>query len=440
MELTLNNLDNLKSDYLKNEKLVVMQHALFENDLTKIASNQQAKANQPFVFSIDLKTHGITSQLQSGRCWLFSALNVLREALINELKIEGDFELSQNYLAFYDKLEKANWFMECVKKELANDLDSEKMRFLLEGAVSDGGQWNMLVSLIEKYGICPKDAYPESFQAGHTRKLNRLINRRLRKFASEAKMAFDNDQLADIETLQAQALKEVYQLIAANFGIPPQSFTLEYYNQDHQAQSMELTSHELYQLTKLNLDDYVNVIHGPTADKPYYQTFTVEYLGNVVNGQPVQLLNLPLDEFKKATIKQMQAGELVWFGCDCSQDGDREAGLWDDAYFSYEKAFDLDLQMSKEAMLESKESAMNHAMVFSGVHLVDNQAKRWKIENSWGEKVGHKGYFIASDNWFDKYVYVVAIHKRFLPEKALKALEQEPIVLKPWDAFGTLAN
>lgn len=440
MEITLENLATLQADYLKNEKLIAMQNALFENDLTKIASSQQAKAQQPFVFSIDLKTHGVTSQLQSGRCWLFSGLNVLREALIKELKIEGDFELSQNYLAFYDKLEKANWFMECVKKELAHDLDSEKMRFLLEGAVSDGGQWNMLVSLIEKYGICPKDAYPESFQAGHTRKMNRLINRRLRKFAAEAKAAFDQGQQDKINRLQAQTLKEVYQFIAANFGVPPKEFVFEYYDQNHQAKAKHLTAHELYQLTHLNLADYVNVIHGPTQDKPFYQTFTVEYLGNVVDGQKVQLLNLPLDEFKQAAIKQMQAGEFVWFGCDCSQDGHREAGLWDDAYFQYEHAFDLDLQMSKEAMLISKESAMNHAMVFSGVHLVDDVAKRWKIENSWGEKVGHKGYFIASDSWFDQYVYVVAIHKRFLSEKALAALEQEAIMLKPWDAFGTLAD
>ena len=439
-EITLNQLENLENAYLKNDKLNVLQNALFSNDLTKIASNQQAKAAQPFIFSIDLKTHGITNQFQSGRCWIFSAMNVLREALIKELKIEGDFELSQNYIAFYDKLEKANWFMECVKKELATDLDAEKMRFLLEGAVSDGGQWNMLVSLVEKYGVCPKDAYPESFQAGHTHKLNSLMNRRLRKFALEAKSAFDAGNQAAIDKLQQETLKEVYQLLATNFGLPPKEFVFEYYDEDHKAHAKELTPHELYKLTNLNLSDYVNVINGPTEDKPFYQTFTVEHLGNVVDGQPVQLLNLPLDEFKEATIKQMQAGELVWFGCDCSQDADREGGMWNDEYFQYEKAFDLDLALTKEEMLNVKESAMNHAMVLTGVNLVDGEPNRWKIENSWGDKVGHKGYYVASDTWFDKYVYVVAINKKYLSEKALKALEGQPTLLKPWDPFGTLAD
>lgn len=239
------------------------------------------------------------------------------------------------------------------------------------------------------------------------------MNRRLRKFALEAKVAFDAGNQETVDKLQQETLKEVYQLLATNFDLLPKDFVFEYDDTEHKANAKELTPYELYKLTNLNLSDYVNMINSPTTDKPFYQTFTVEHLGNVVDGQPVRLLNLPLDEFKEATIKQMQAGELVWFGCDCSQDADREGGMWNDEYFQYEKAFDLDLALTKEEILNVKESAMNHAMVLTGVNLVDGESNRWKIENSWGDKVGHKDYYIASDTWFDKYVYVVAINKKY---------------------------
>ncbi len=439
--ITAESLLAMRESYSADPKARVVRNALVKNDLTTISRSFEAENRNPDIFTIDLKTMPVTAQMQSGRCWIFSAMNVLRELIARKYGIR-EFELSQNYVAFYDKLEKANWFMECITEEIDEPLSSEKNRFLLESAVSDGGQWNMLVSLVKKYGICPKSAYGETYQAGHTRAMNGLLNTRLRRFAVDAHKAHEEKRDEAIEMLREEALSEIYGLIASCYGLPPQEFTFEYYDNDRKAHAeYNVTPLEFYEkYLAVDLEQYVSVINGPTADKPFYRTYTVEYLGNVVAGQQVCLLNVPMDELKKAIMDQMKDGDPVWFGCDCGKDGDRETGLWDDAQYDYANTFDMNLNMTKAEMLDSRHSAMNHAMVLTGVNIVDEKPTRWKIENSWGDKVAKKGYYTASDTWFDRYVYVAAIHKKYLSEYASAALEQEPILLKPWDPFGTLAD
>ena len=191
----------------------------------------------------------------------------------------------------------------------------------------------------------------------------------------------------------------------------------------------------------VDLDNYVGIINGPTEDKPFYQTYTVKYLGNVAGtDNEVFFLNLPIKDFKDLILKQMKDGDPVWFGCDCSKDSNRELGLWDDLSNDYENTFKLDLEMSKADMLDTLESAMNHAMVFTGVNLVKNKPTRWKIENSWGDKVANKGYYVASDTWFDKYVFEAVVDKKYLNKKQLAAMKKKPVVLDPWDPFGSLAD
>lgn len=441
MKLTNEKLTALREDYSQDIKARVVRNALTKNDLAAISRVFEAENANPNIFTIDLKTMSATAQNQSGRCWIFAAMNVLREMIAAKYKIK-EFELSQNYVAFYDKLEKANWFMECIVSEIDQPLGSEKNRFLLDSAVSDGGQWNMLVSLIRKYGICPKTAMQETWQSSHTRAMNGLLNKRLRRFALDAHKAHEENRDGEIAGLREEAMKEIYSLVASCFGLPPQEFTFEYYDSDSKA-------HAEYHVTPMafyekylgrQMEEYVSVINGPTADKPFHRTFTVEYLGNVVDGEKVVLLNVPMEELKKAILDTLKDGEPVWFGCDCGKDGDRTTGLWDDQQFDYETTFDMNLAMTKAEMLDIRHSAMNHAMVLTGVNLEDDKPNRWKIENSWGDKNANKGYYIASDTWFDKYVYVAAINRKYLSEESLKALEGEPVLLAPWDPFGTLAD
>ena len=190
----------------------------------------------------------------------------------------------------------------------------------------------------------------------------------------------------------------------------------------------------------VDLDDYVVIINAPTADKPYHQIFSVKYIGNVVGGEEIRYLNLDMAEFKKAVLNQMKDGECVWFGCDCGKEANRDYGLWDAAAFDYENTFDMNLAMTKAEMLDSRESAMNHAMVLTGVNLDGKKPERWKIENSWGDTHADKGFYTASDSWFDLYVYEAAVNKKYLSAAQRKLLDQKAVVLAPWDPFGTLAD
>ena len=438
--ISLKTVTKLNDDYRKDDLSRIVRNALTENPIGKIARPLEGKSENPNLFSIDLKTLPVTDQMASGRCWLFSSMTLLREMLAKKYDIKDQFELSQNYIAFYDKLEKINYFMECMISEKDAPLSSEISRYLLKTAIGDGGQWDMMVSLVKKYGICPKTAMPETFQSSHTREMNSIINRRLRRFAADLKKAENDEQ---IRQLKEECLKQCYSLLCDCFGVPPKSFTFEYYDSKNKYHAHEnVTPLQMYEkYLGVDLDEYVGIINGPTKDKPFYQTYTVKYLGNVAGTKnEVFFLNLPIKDFKDLILKQLRDKEPVWFGCDCGKDADRDAGLWNDMSFDYENTFKMDLDMSKAEMLDTCESAMNHAMVFTGVNLVRNKPTRWKIENSWGEKAGNKGYYIASDTWFDRYVFEAVVHKKYLNKKQLTALKKKPVVLDPWDPFGSLAD
>ncbi len=435
--IQIDELKQMQEDYRKDDKARVVRNALTTTDIASISNVLEAQEANPFFFSVEVPTMKATNQLQSGRCWIFSSMNVLREIIAKKYKIE-QFELSQNYIAFYDKLEKCNWFMNCVLEQIDQPYDDRTLQWLLENGVGDGGQWDMVVSLVKKYGICPKTAMPETYQSSHTRVMNELLNKRLRKFASEAKAVKPEDR----DELRSKVLRECYTLIADCFGLPPKSFTFEYVDFKKKYHSVsDVTPKEFYEkYLEEDLDRYAVIINAPTADKPYHKMYSVKYIGNVVSGNEIRYLNLPMNEFKKAVIAQLKDGKPVWFGCDCSKDGNRQSGLWDDAQFDYEHTFDLDLSMTKEEMLNTRHSAMNHAMVLTGVNLVKGKPTRWKIENSWGDKVAHEGYYIASDTWFEKYVYEAAIDRKYLTDAQQKVLKQKVKVLDPWDPFGTLAD
>ena len=432
-------LEELSDAYLRNEKARVVRNALTENDIAVISKTLSGKAENPNLFSIDIKTLPVCDQMQSGRCWLFSSLTILREMMAKKYKIKDQFEFSQNYLAFYDKLEKINYFLETIIAEAETPLNSEMMRYLLQVAIGDGGQWDMMVALVKKYGLCPKTAMPETYQSSHTFRMNGLINTRLRKFAHDIKKA----EKKEIPAMKEACLKECYGLLCDCFGVPPKSFTFEYYDEkDKYHAHSGVTPLELYKdYLQTDLDDYIGIINGPTEDKPFYQTYTVKYLGNVAGTEnEVFFLNLPMKDFKDLILKQLKDNEIVWFGCDCGKDGDRKNGLWDDQSFDYEHTFDMDLSMNKQQMLDTRESAMNHAMVLTGVNLVKNKPTRWKIENSWGDKVADKGYYTCSDTWFDKYVFEAVVNRKYLNKKQQAAAKKKPVVLDPWDPFGSLAD
>ena len=434
--------DKLYAAYEANTKFAAMENAISHNGLlTSLEKRSSAVENTP-VFSLDLTKDKVSDQKSSGRCWMFSALNTFRHKMIAGFQLE-DFELSQAHTFFWDKYEKSNWFLEQVLATADQELTSRKVKFLLDTPQQDGGQWDMVVALFEKYGVVPKSVYPESISSSNSRELNQILNKLLRQDAQILReLVVEGADLAELQAKKEELLQEVFNFLAMNLGLPPRQFDFSYRDKDNNFHSENGLTPQVFfkKYVDLKLDDYVSIINAPTADKPYGKSYTVEMLGNVVGSKPVRYLNVEMDRLKELAIAQMQAGETVWFGSDVGQSSNRKAGIMADGMYDFTSSMDIQLTQDKAGRLDYSESLMTHAMVLTGVDLDENgKAKKWKVENSWGEKVGDKGYFVASDAWMDEYTYQIVVRKEFLTEAELVAYEAEPIVLAPWDPMGALA-
>ena len=444
-EISQADIANYEKDLAKHPAVNVASHAAQTNGIYKASENLETKIDLDPTFSIEIETGKPADQKQSGRCWMFSALNTMRHPLQKEYKLK-DFELSQNYTNFWDKFEKSNWFFENVISSADKPLGDRKVAFLFATPQQDGGQWDMLCGIIEKYGIVPKSVYPETANATNSSALNDTLNTLLRKDGLELRQMVNDDKSDDeIQARKNEMLNDVYRILAISLGVPPKKFNFEYRDDDKNYHiDKDLTPKEFYKkYVDLDLENHISTINAPTEDKPFHKVFSVEYLGNIEGGRQVRHLNLPVDEMKDLIIKQLKDGEVVWFGSNVVKDSDRQAGLLDTNLYRRDQLFDTDFTMTKAQMLDSGESMMDHAMVITGVDIVDGKPTKWKIENSWGVKPGFKGYFVMSDSWFDNFVYQAVINKKYLPEDLKKAYEEgkdNPIELLPWDPMGALAH
>lgn len=438
--IQLNDIEKYSKNYDKKD-LKSFQNSVLKNGIKNAAFNNDAVIRDIHVYSENIETGKVTNQKSSGRCWMFAALNTFRHKLNKDFNMP-EFELSQTYTFFWDKLEKSNYFLESIIKTADEELDSRLVHHLLATPQQDGGQWDMLVSIIQKYGVVPKSVMPEVFQSTSSMVMNDLLNKKLRKNAQilRTKRA-EGLSIEKLQEIKEEMLDEIYTFLCVSLGEPPKIFNFEYYDKDGKFhRDLGLTPKEFYdKYVGINLDDYISLINAPTKDKPYHRTFTVDYLGNVIGGKQIKYLNVTMDELKSAAIAQIQDGVSVWFGCDVGQRSDRELGLLDSNVYEFEKGYGIDFNMSKEVTLDYCESLMTHAMVLSGVNILDGKSNRWKVENSWGETPGNKGYFLMTDEWMDRFTYQVVVNKKYLPENLRELLDQEPIVLKPWDPMGSLA-
>ena len=435
--------DKLYAAYEANPKFAAMENAISHNGLLSSLEKRSAAVENTPIFSLDLTKDKVSDQKASGRCWMFAALNTFRHKMIAGFQLE-DFELSQAHTFFWDKYEKSNWFLEQVLATADQELTSRKVKFLLDTPQQDGGQWDMVVALFEKYGVVPKSVYPESISSSNSRELNQILNKLLRQDAQILReLAAKGAESAELQTKKEELLQEVFNFLAMNLGLPPRQFDFSYRDKDNHFHSESgLTPLTFYQkYVDLKLADYVSIINAPTADKPYGRSYTVEMLGNVVGSKPVRYLNVEMNRLKELAIAQMQAGETVWFGSDVGQSSNRKAGVMAEGMHDFTASMDIQITQDKAGRLDYSESLMTHAMVLTGVDLDENgKAKKWKVENSWGEKVGNKGYFVASDAWMDEYTYQIVVRKEFLTAAELAAYKAEPLVLAPWDPMGALAK
>ena len=439
-KLTAEELSSLHEKYVKNNEQTIVRHALSKNKISDICFVSESEKNNDFKFSLEVKTLPICNQKQSGRCWIFAGCNLFREIIAKKLNLDN-FELSQNYVAFYDKLEKANYALSSIMELLDREHDDRILSHLLINAVGDGGQFDMFVNLVNKYGLCPKKAMEETFQSSVTRESDLLINATIRNFAFQAQKLFKDKKYEEIQELKNNTIEKIYNFLSSCFGLAPEKFDFEYVDRDGQYHlEKDLTPKSFVKkFLGEEVNNYQSITNSPTKDKPYYLAYTIDYLGNVVEGKKVTHLNLPMERIEELIINQLKDGQIVWFGSDVSYYGDRESGKWDDNAYDYLSAFNMDLKFDKGGMLDYYQSAMNHAMCITGVNLVDGKPTKWKIENSWGDQRGEKGFFIMSEDFFKNFVYQAVVNKKYLNEDEKKALEKELKVFPIYDPMGTLA-
>ena len=441
-QITKETLEQFQEKCSADKACRVAMNAVTENGLRAAAKNGEVHRTTRHSFSVNLKQGAITDQKSSGRCWMFAALNTFRFEVIKKLNLEN-FELSQNYTLFYDKLEKANYFLESILETLDEPTEGRLIAWLLTAPLNDGGQWDMLCNLVRKYGVVPKYAMPESKSSSATGEMNSTLTVKLREDACRLRKAYAQGATKEELAGKKEAmLEEIYRILCICLGEPPRVFDFEAEDKDGKfIRECGLTPGAFFEkYVGLNLDDYVSVINAPTADKPYHRSYSVKFLGNVKEGRLVRYLNLEIEELKKAAIAQLKDGSPVWFGCDVGKFLTKEGGTMDLDAYQLEELLDVKFGMNKAERLEYGESLMTHAMVFLGVNLdEEGRPNRWRVENSWGEKSGEKGYYVMSDAWFDEFMYQIVVNKKYLSEEFLKEYETEPIMLAPWDPMGSLA-
>lgn len=418
-------------------------NAVTKNGIGPTALNRQVLPEASHTFSHVIETPEATDQKKSGRCWLFAGLNALRLACMENLNLD-EFELSQAYLMFWDKLEKANFFIENIIETRDEPLDGRLVMWLLANPLPDAGQWDMFVNLVRKYGVVPKNQMPETESSSQSASMNGILLTKAREHAKEIREM--NLQGAAVDTMRErkqEMLSEFYRMLAIHLGTPPSTFLWEWRDKDkkfHRHGDMTpLRFFEEY--ARVDLNEMVCLINAPTEDKPYNKLYTVQYLGNVVGGQIVRYLNVPIDILKDAAVGMISDGKPVWFGCDVGKMLERSMGILNDRLYDFELIFDTEFRLDKASRLDYGHSKMNHAMVLTGMDLSDSGVPtRWRVENSWGKEIGDKGNMVMSDSWFDEYLYEITVAKKYLSPELQKVLETEPAVLPPWDPMGALAR
>ncbi len=479
--VTLEHVNSYSKHFNEQRANLLAANASVANGVLKAATSYQAQRKLQREFSVELKQGSITNQLHSGRCWMFASLNTLRYELMHKWNLD-DFEFSESYLFFWDKIEKANAYLENVLDTLDEPIDSRLFQIINEGPIDDGGWWQMFVNLVNKYGLVPKSAYPDSQNATDSDTFVQYINSKLREFAAELREAHKNGtSLEELREMKVRDLETVYRMTAIALGEPPERFDFIARTKDDEDEDKKdgkkdeksenseksedkkdkkeekpktgkddrpmiceigITPLEFAKkYVPVDVNDFVTLSNSPMERTPFNKLYQIKYSTNVAETKGMEFVNVPIDVFRKAAVAQLNAGHPIWFACDCTQFSLREAGFFDPAVVRVDELFDVKFNFTKAQGLEYMDSPSNHAMTFTGVNInKDGEPDRWKIENSWGKDAGEDGYYVGSAAWFDRYVTEIIINKKYLDEETLEILKQEPVMVEPWEPLTKRCN
>ncbi|MAE97900.1 MAG: aminopeptidase [Euryarchaeota archaeon] len=438
-QITKKQIESMRAEFDGDPSAKVAQNAVTGNNVAAVSLRRDLVQEVDFTFSTKLDDWKATNQKSSGRCWLFATLNLFRPGTMKKMNVK-EFEFSQAHIHFWDKFERSNHFLEAIIETSDRAVDDRTIHFLLSDPIGDGGQWNMAMNLIRKHGLVPKSAYPESNSSSSTRWMNAILKDILRSTASEIREIIGSGgTVEDARTHKESRMKDIWRVLCIHLGTPPESFDWQWRDKDKEFHRRgKITPQEFAEeFVDIDWEDYVCIVNDPRNE--YYRTYTVEYLQNVAGGPPVVYLNVPSDEMKSITQKILEDGLPVWMGCDVGKQMDRKRGLWDANLFETNELYGVDYGMSKADRLRYGQTMMTHAMLFTGVDVVDGKPRRWRVENSWGDDSGEKGFYTMNDSWYDEHMFEIATARKYLSEKMLDGLETEPTVLDAWDPMGSLA-
>lgn len=447
MSIDLKQINKWNGNVANVTMFIALQNAVTKNNINDLVIDWEEYNKQNFNFNHVIETEGkSTNQKSSGRCWMFAGLNVIRNKFIKQLGLKSDFELSQSYLFFYDKLERANYFLESIIKNRNKELNDRLMQHLFDDPLCDGGQWHMFTNLVKKYGVIPKQAYKESFHSSNSRKMNWILTWKLRQYANNI---LDNkgkniDELRDIKS---RNLEEYHKILCLFLGTPPVYFEWSHKDKDDKYKiEKDLTAKDFFKKIEMNLDDYVCLVDDPRNE--YNKKMKVEYLGNILDGEAIKYYNINIEEIIKYTAKSIRENQPVWFGCDVGTWLHHSLNLMDNKILNYESLINSSMHMSKKNRMLFRNSVMTHAMVFTGYENEETESEcsdniiKWRVENSWGAKGVEDGYYSMTNSWFREYVYEVVVHKELLDKEILEKMNksEDTIILPPWDPMGSLAK
>jgi bleomycin hydrolase len=430
--LTPEVLKELRASFTLDAQTRALMNAITNNDLKSLALNRELYNKSDDVFNYKVDAKGITDQAMSGRCWLFAGLNIMRPAVMKKYNL-SEFEFSQTYLFFWDKLEKANLFLEAVIETRDRDLDDRELQVLTKDPIPDGGWWSFVVALIDKYGAVPKEVMAETNNTKNTGMMNVLLARLLRHDAVELRaMAAKGAKVSALEARRVEMLKDVYRVLVFSFGLPPDTFVWRYEDKDDKAHEATYTPLAFYKdVAGVNLGDYVAIFDHP--GKPYNKHYLLKYDRNLADAPDMDFVNMSIRDVKGFVLKALYAGEPVWFAADAGAENDKKDGIFALGMYDFHSLLGVNMDLSKKDRILYFDSSPNHAMVFVGADTLAGKPLKWRVENSWGTDVGDKGYWTMYDDWFDQYVYGVIVNKSYLPESVLAILSMKPETLPAWD-------
>ena len=450
-KITHKHIKKYSQKFNKSQKNILARNTLNNVDLSESVLDRRFLSQDNEIFSdiVDIKVE-ISNQVHSGRCWIFSLLNQIRLKMISKYQLGEKFEFSHIFLAFWHYFETSNYFLRNILETKHLPIDDRLIQIFIKEPTTDGGHWPMLVNLVEKYGLLPKDNMKETYHSDHTHEMDKYLNNVLRSFAFKLRSIDSRTSKTKIDTILDDMMSVIYKILVIFLGEPPESFDWEYYkikadDKNIYKKITNLTPLNFYKkYIPFKMNDHVCLINYPCASKPFNRIYNCQYSSNMVNGINNNYYNVNIEIIKKAARESLKKKDAMWFGSDVDQVGDVDLGILDPKIIDYKIIFDFDHNLEKCNRLHYMQGEISHAMLLKGTNILNKGTKKeysdkWLVENSWGDSTGKNGNFTMSDEWFEQHVYMVTVNKKYVPSGILKeAKSHKTIILPPWSPFGAL--